>query len=149
VCTFLVSPLTDRLEIQEKTSLHRNVTLIIGFTISGLIHYAGTCNLRYSPNHENCLLFFLVQPLAIMLEDGVMAIGRRLGINESRELVPQTAIMPILISQGATKILGYSWMATWISFSVRYLILRAALEDLYPVTDPEWIGKVASYFSAF
>jgi hypothetical protein len=85
VCTFLVAPLTDFLGVEERTSLHRNITLVVGFAMSGLIHYAGTCNLTYSPIHETLLIFFVLQPLAIMFEDMIIAVGRRLGINLSRK----------------------------------------------------------------
>jgi hypothetical protein len=80
--------MTDLLSIEERTSLHRNLTRIIGFIISGMIHYSGTCNLPYSHTHESYFLFFPVQALAIMFEDGVMAVGRPLGIETSRESMP-------------------------------------------------------------
>jgi hypothetical protein len=108
VCTFLVAPLTDFLGVPERTSLHRNITLIIGFTISGTIHYSGTCNLPYSPTHERYFLFFFVQPLAIMFEDGAIAVGRRLGVQTSRKYVI-LRWKYMLTSEGYVKMLGYAW----------------------------------------
>ena len=148
VCTFLVAPLTDFLDVPERTSLHRNITLIVGFTISGTIHYSGTCNLSYSPTHERYFLFFLVQPLAIMFEDGVIAVGRRLGVQPSRECVILHSKY-MLISEGHVKMLGYAWTIAWMTFSLRLFLLRISLEDLYPISDPEWVGRVGRVGKSF
>ncbi|KAL1733998.1 membrane bound O-acyl transferase family-domain-containing protein [Schizophyllum commune] len=58
------------------------IQLYAGFIVSGLLHEIGDRQLDRSPGKS--MRFFILQALWIMLEDGFIGLGKRLGIQESR-----------------------------------------------------------------
>lgn len=55
----------------------------IGFTVSATIHHVGAVVGMFEDAGHWQLIFYLVQPIGIMFEDGVIAAGKRLGLQDS------------------------------------------------------------------
>ena len=66
-------------------------------------------------------LFFLLQPLGVLLEDAAIEVGKRLGVKTST----------------CTKMIGYAWVSVWISITVISQLdgLRIALLTAFPEWD--------------
>ncbi|KAL1691186.1 membrane bound O-acyl transferase family-domain-containing protein [Schizophyllum commune] len=58
------------------------IQLYAGFVVSGLLHEIGDRQLDRSPGKS--MRFFILQALWITFEDGIIGLGKRLGIQESR-----------------------------------------------------------------
>jgi len=69
------------------------------------------------------MLFFMAQPLGFMIEDAVMAVGRRMGIKKSGKLMQWRWAMIVtdLYNIGWTKGLGFVWVFVWFSFWFPYM----------------------------
>ncbi|KAH7403907.1 membrane bound O-acyl transferase family-domain-containing protein [Cadophora sp. MPI-SDFR-AT-0126] len=78
----------------------------VGFAVSAAIHHAGAIVGMFEDDGWLQSLYFLVQPVGIMFEDGVMGIARRFGIRASRW----------------TKLLGHLWVIGWFSWSLRLIV---------------------------
>ena len=68
------------------------------FFISGVFHYAADYSLRQDWKGAS-MESFLLQAVAITVEDIMMAAGKRIGVREGR----------------LTRILGFSWVVIWFS----------------------------------
>lgn len=77
----------------------------VGFAVSAAIHHAGAIVGMFEDDGWWQGLYFMLQPLGIMLEDG-LGIGRRCGIEES----------------GWTKAAGHIWVLVWFSWSLRFIV---------------------------
>ncbi|KAK0114838.1 hypothetical protein ONS96_013320 [Cadophora gregata f. sp. sojae] len=89
----------------------------VGFAVSAAIHHAGAIVGMFEDNGWWQAVYFMRQPLGIMIEDGVIGIGRRCGIRPSRW----------------TKALGFLWVLGWFSWSLRFMVAfqpKAWSEDL-------------------
>ncbi|KAJ3982014.1 membrane bound O-acyl transferase family-domain-containing protein [Lentinula detonsa] len=89
------------LRLSPGTKLSAYTKLFVAFLISGIIHQFGD----YSLQHRNfwaggSLAFFLSQAVVIMIEDGVIALGKRAGVRDGTFI----------------RLLGYFWTATWFAF---------------------------------
>ena len=93
----------DILHLARGTSTASYTKLFIAFGLSALIRvpgdYALTHTLPTGPKFFSWRFFFL-QPVAIMLEDGAIALGKRLGLHRS---------LPVWIIRGA----GYVYVGAW------------------------------------
>jgi hypothetical protein len=76
--------------------------LFTTFFISGLIHATGDYTLLQNFSEGTSIQFFLLQAVGITFEDGVIALGSRLGYKESN----------------AFKLIGFAWVFAWFAFSL-------------------------------
>lgn len=58
----------------------------VGFAVSAVAHHAGAWVGGFADGGCWQVVYFMVQPGGIMFEDGVMGLGRRMGVRESGEL---------------------------------------------------------------
>ncbi|KAK5073635.1 hypothetical protein LTR51_004216 [Lithohypha guttulata] len=94
-----------RLLCLKKGSLvSRYFRLYWSFFASTCLHLVGSLNLPYSDGGWNTIVFFMVQPLAITLEDAMIAMGRGIGFRNS----------------ALTHAIGFLWTFLWFSWSLRY-----------------------------
>ncbi|KAJ3824874.1 membrane bound O-acyl transferase family-domain-containing protein [Lentinula raphanica] len=82
------------------TNVSAYTKLFVAFLISGTIHQLGDFSLK----HQNfwaggSLVFFVSQAVAIMFEDGIIALGKRMGVGDGR----------------AVRVLGYVWTVSWFA----------------------------------
>lgn len=73
--------------IKQGTLASRYLQLYLAFIASALIHHLGVLNVTSSTpqNDMNSLIFFLIQPLAITLEDFAVYLGKKAGVKSSCE----------------------------------------------------------------
>ncbi|KIK64190.1 hypothetical protein GYMLUDRAFT_40475 [Collybiopsis luxurians FD-317 M1] len=77
--------------------------LFIAFLITGTIHQVGDYSLQHRDFWAGgSLYFFVSQAVAITVEDGIIALGKKGGIQDS----------------GYVRILGYVWTVSWFAFSL-------------------------------
>ncbi|KAF8971274.1 membrane bound O-acyl transferase family-domain-containing protein [Flammula alnicola] len=74
------------------------------FFMSGLIHPVGDYVIMHNWVMPHALQCFLLQAVAITLEDGILALARRAG----------------LPSSWFTRIIGYLWVILWFAFSIPF-----------------------------
>ncbi|KAF9033406.1 hypothetical protein BDZ89DRAFT_1062878, partial [Hymenopellis radicata] len=113
------------LHLQPGTNASSYVQLYVAFFLSGVIH--SVCEPMRRDFH-----FFLLQAVAITLEDGIIAIGKKLGVRQGR----------------AIHILGYLWVATWFYHTLPIWwepMRRVDLWDTYSDTalPAEWYARLA------
>ncbi|RVX67935.1 hypothetical protein B0A52_08540 [Exophiala mesophila] len=82
----------------------RYLQLYNGFLVSALIHHAGSLNMTYHEAIRYQFLFFMVQPVAITIEDFAIYCAKRKGLRDT----------------WMTRAIGYIWTWTWLGFSLRY-----------------------------
>ncbi|TFK97524.1 membrane bound O-acyl transferase family-domain-containing protein [Pterulicium gracile] len=105
----LIGPINSSLPLTHGTRLSSNIQLIVGFSISALIHFAGDLagNVPLTPGLlKYPSTFFLVQPLGIMFEDLVTELfggGKSKTSEKGQDAKP---------SRGK-RMLGYTWMFAW------------------------------------
>lgn len=63
--------------------LSRYMRLFLAFLISGLIHHSSDLAMGIPRAEAGSLIFFLLQPLGIMLEDAFQALARQVPISRS------------------------------------------------------------------
>ncbi|KAJ4472956.1 membrane bound O-acyl transferase family-domain-containing protein [Lentinula aciculospora] len=89
------------LRLTPGTNLSAYTKLFIAFLISGIIHQMGDYSLQHRDFWAGgSLAFFLSQAVAIMVEDGVIALGKRAGLKDGKHI----------------RLLGYCWTASWFAF---------------------------------
>ncbi|KAJ3850029.1 membrane bound O-acyl transferase family-domain-containing protein [Lentinula lateritia] len=91
------------LNLKKGTKLSAYTKLSIAFLVSGTIHQMGD----YSLEHRDfwaggSLSFFLLQAVVIMVEDGIIDAGKRLGIRDGRYV----------------RVLGYLWTVVWFAVTL-------------------------------
>ncbi|KAK7012864.1 acetyltransferase sirH [Favolaschia claudopus] len=77
--------------------------LFVAFFLSGIIHYSGQYMLlrdESRPMPKGPLVFFLAQAVVITLEDGLVAVGKKLHL-----------------TSGWWRVIGYAWVVAWLSIS--------------------------------
>lgn len=89
---------------QPGTNASSYIQLYMGFLVSGLLHAWGDRQLDRSFGRSPS--FFMAQAVAITVEDGVVALGKRLGVRES----------PV------TRTLGRVWTYAWFVVSTPLLL---------------------------
>ncbi|KAI6044280.1 hypothetical protein EDC04DRAFT_2561741 [Pisolithus marmoratus] len=93
------------------------IRLCNAFLCSAFMHTCGDV-----VNHSNVIgfstLFFLLQPVGVLIEDAVMEGGKRIGLRR----------------RGWMKVVGYLWVFLWISYSTRFWTqgLKNAMHSAYP-----------------
>jgi hypothetical protein len=86
----------------------------------------GSLNIPYSPMVWCQFWFFMMQPVAITIEDLAIYLGRRVGLKMNCEC-PRSLPRHLLEGQadcvaGMTKAIGYAWVGCVLSFTLRYAI---------------------------
>lgn len=118
-----------RFEPGTKSSAY--VQLYIAFFLSGLVHWAYEPMVGMSWRDGWGLPFFILQATAIMVEDGIIALGLRCGIDKG---------------QGMLYILGYAWVGVWFYTTLPIWwdpMSRAGIWDTYDWTflPMEWYER--------
>jgi hypothetical protein len=88
--------------ISESKLLSRYTRLFVAFLISGLIHHASDLAMGIPRAEAGSLVFFLLQPLGIMIEDGVQQLT---GSLPSSSLFGRVRVR---------RILGYVWVMAFL-----------------------------------
>ncbi|KAH9888084.1 membrane bound O-acyl transferase family-domain-containing protein [Cubamyces lactineus] len=96
--TLLGEKLNDALGLQKGSTASSYVKLYASFALSGFIHSGGDLMMGARGYVGTSMVFFLANALAITFEDGVIAIGRRLGFDGPTKW---------------TKRIGYAWVFAW------------------------------------
>ncbi|KAI0313951.1 membrane bound O-acyl transferase family-domain-containing protein [Amylostereum chailletii] len=86
--------------LKQGTLLSSHIQLYTAFILSGLINSFGDAMVGWEFTGTS-MPFFLIQAVAITVEDVVIALGRKLGVEPSR----------------LTKALGYAWVFAWGSYT--------------------------------
>jgi Membrane bound O-acyl transferase family len=90
------------LQIPRATLVSRYTRLFLAFLISGLIHHRADLAMGIPHAEAGSLIFFLLQPLGIMLEDGMQTLTRHLS-------TPNSGRVP--------RIVGYLWVMMFLVWS--------------------------------
>jgi Membrane bound O-acyl transferase family len=69
--------------VKKGTLTSRYLQLYNAFLVSALIHHIGSLNIPYTPAVQYQFLFFMMQPVAITIEDFAIYLGRKAGLKES------------------------------------------------------------------
>lgn len=85
------------LHFKAGTNASAYAQLYTAFFLSGAMHCTGEHIIGLPWANSGCMRFFLLQALAITVEDGVTAVGRRLGIQSGQRF----------------RVLGYAWVVAW------------------------------------
>ncbi len=77
--------LTSYIPMQHGTFESRYAQLYLAFIASAFIHHLGALNVTSSSPENDwlSLLFFLIQPISIMLEDLAIYVGKKAGVKSS------------------------------------------------------------------
>ena len=117
--------LTKLLRVRKGTLVSRYVQLYNAFFISALIHHVGALNLPYSSLVWSQFYFFMMQPIAITIEDLAIYLGKKVGLTKTCRL-PRAPIFDSRsrpdLPAGKTKAAGYVWVGCVLSFTLRYAI---------------------------
>jgi len=92
------------LRVKKGTVASRLLQLYNAFFVSAILHHIGSLNQPYSPMVWCQFAFFMMQPVAITIEDFAISFGRSIGLKENRK----------------TRALGYAWVGVVLSFTLRY-----------------------------
>ena len=91
--------LCDTLGIPRGTLRSRYLQLAVAFAMMTVSHWVGA--LMMSGRFEGELGFFMLQPVAIAVEDGVVAVGAKLGVKGG----------------WGWRLVGYVWVWSWVVWS--------------------------------
>ncbi|KAI1792381.1 membrane bound O-acyl transferase family-domain-containing protein [Ganoderma leucocontextum] len=89
--------------------------LYTAFFLSGLLHSFG--DLALGEPFSKSMPFFLANAVAITLEDGAISMARRLGVGSATKTKGKEGPPPRWV-----RVLGYTWVFGWFSYSLRLLI---------------------------
>lgn len=73
------------LGVKKGTLTSRYLQLYDAFFVSALVHHVGALNTPYSPLAKFQFSFFMMQPIAITIEDFAIYLGKRAGLSETCE----------------------------------------------------------------
>lgn len=71
------------LRLRKGSLMNRYFKLYWAFFFSAAIHHVGSLNMPYTDGARKSVIFFCLQPVAITIEDALIAAGRRVGCNDS------------------------------------------------------------------
>ena len=108
------------LKIPRATILSRYTRLFLAFLISGLIHHSSDLAMGIPRAEAGSLVFFLVQPMGIMLEDAMQALNRRSATSRSFAKV--------------WRIVGYLWVVVFLTWSTPSWFYPQQRLDVDPAT---------------
>ncbi|KAF2810461.1 uncharacterized protein BDZ99DRAFT_312505 [Mytilinidion resinicola] len=91
----------DVLRLKKGTFASKYVQLFVGFGVSATIHAMGSVGCYGALQTNGEFTFFMAQALAIMIEDHVVALGRKLGARDRL----------------AWRVLGYVWVTLWFGLN--------------------------------
>ena len=77
------STLTSLLRVKKGTFVSRYLQLYNAFFVSAIIHHIGALNVPYSPLVWCQFAFFMMQPVAITIEDFAVYLGKKAGLKET------------------------------------------------------------------
>ena len=83
--------------------LSRYMRLFLAYLISGLVHHSSDLAMGIPRAEAGSLIFFLLQPLGIMVEDAMQALTRHVPTSRSLGWV--------------RPIVGYTWVVVFLSWS--------------------------------
>ncbi|RDB24426.1 Acetyltransferase sirH [Hypsizygus marmoreus] len=90
------------LHLPRGSLLSTYTQLVVVFFLSGIFHSSAEWVLSHNPQFAfDAVAFYTLQALAIMVEDGVAAIGKRIGVRDTF----------------AVKLFGMAWLALWMAWS--------------------------------
>ncbi|EXJ58575.1 hypothetical protein A1O7_06002 [Cladophialophora yegresii CBS 114405] len=98
------SSLTRLMRIRRGTLGSRYLQLYNAFVVSALIHHIGALNCPYSALPWCQFYFFMIQPVAVTVEDFAIYVGKKAGLRQSWR----------------TRAVGYAWVGCFLSYSLRY-----------------------------
>lgn len=102
--------LLNLFRIKRGTMTSRYMQLYGAFLFSALFHHIGALNLPYVYSVRYQFLFFMLQPVAIMVEDAVVALGSKMGFRSAEQSL-------------GTRLLGYAWVFVSLTFTTRYMAM--------------------------
>jgi len=86
--------------------LSRYSQVWVGFFVSALLHHSGAIGSGFRDGGRNQMLYFMLQPAAVMVEDAVMSIGKKIGVKDN----------------SLTKAVGFLWTILWFSYTLRFMV---------------------------
>ncbi|KAJ7283344.1 membrane bound O-acyl transferase family-domain-containing protein [Mycena rebaudengoi] len=89
--------LARTLGLRKGTKSSSYVQLYTAFALSGVLHFICDYKMHRSLTPSGSLVFFAIQPVAIMLEDFVISLARKIGLKPAARW----------------KVIGYAWVSTW------------------------------------
>ncbi|CAA7260718.1 unnamed protein product [Cyclocybe aegerita] len=108
------------LHLPPKSKITTYFKLFIVLTLSAFMHLVGDYAVFHGWTRSGALHTFILQAVAIVLEDRFLAMARKAGFKETQ----------------FSRCLGYVWVIVWFSFSLPYWIDPAvpvgSLEDHFP-----------------
>ena len=79
--------LIGALRIQRGTLTSRYLQLYNAFFVSAVIHHIGALNCPYSALARYQFYLFMIQPVAITMEDAAIYLGKRAGLKDTCKFV--------------------------------------------------------------
>ncbi|KAJ9494805.1 hypothetical protein H2202_009706 [Exophiala xenobiotica] len=83
------------LRIKKGTVASRLLQLCNAFFLSAILHHVGSLNQPYSDMVWCQFAFFLMQPVAITIEDLAISLGRSIGLKENRKRTPEATRLSV------------------------------------------------------
>lgn len=77
------SVVTRSLGIKKGTGISRYLQLYNAFFVSAMVHHIGALNCPYSTMARYQFYFFMIQPVAISLEDLAIFLGKKAGLRDT------------------------------------------------------------------
>jgi len=111
--------------IRKGSIASRYTQLFVGFGFSALIHMFGAIAGRYEDHGFWQSIFFLVQPVGIVVEESVVGIARSVGLEKNGEWfclhrIPQHIAKSTY--PGFTKSIGFLWVTVWMLYTLRWMV---------------------------
>ena len=63
----------------------------VGFLVSALLHHSGAIMSGFGDGGRDQMFYFMAQPVAIMLEDAAMYVGKKIGVKENGKYLVREA----------------------------------------------------------
>ncbi|KAH8592489.1 membrane bound O-acyl transferase family-domain-containing protein [Bisporella sp. PMI_857] len=104
----------------------------VAFLASAVMHHSGAMVAAYEDGGFWQAAYFMVQPVAYMMEDFVMFLGRRAGIEAS----------------GWTRAIGRLWVFLWFSVTMRFMVANQPLSFVQTASIPsltEYVANIAHF----
>lgn len=139
--------------IKKGTFMSRYSQLWVGFFVSMLQHHAGAVVGMHNDAGYWQMVYFMLQPAGIMLEDFAIFVGKRMGLKESGKHRDAAVYLRkvMLTSLVWTKRIGFVWVILWFSWSLRFMVCHRTYSWEESYTLPSFSGymlnrlEVAAY----